>query len=76
MTPLWHPNPGYPPTFTPLSDVDICPPDRIPATEAKGARVLVRLRNGREPQDSWPVFSGTRWTILGCDWDIAEWRRA
>ncbi|HEX7853825.1 MAG TPA: hypothetical protein VF503_09035 [Sphingobium sp.] len=75
MTPGWHPNPGFPPTFTPLSDVDECPPDRIPATEAKGAKVFVKLRNGREPADSWPLL-GSRWTLTGCNWDIAFWRRS
>jgi hypothetical protein len=76
---LWHANTGHPPVFYPLSEDDPCPPNKIDAEEADNARVRVKLRNGMEPEESWPVFGRplqTRWTLLRQAFDILLWRRA
>lgn len=43
--------------------------------------VFVKLRNGLEPGDKWPVDTGrrapnTRWTLQGHPFDIIHWREA
>lgn len=44
------------------------------------SHVWVRLRNGRQPGEKWPVHTGrapsTRWTLIGSDFDIIEWKAA
>lgn len=72
---VWHPNPGYAPIFYPRSDEDVAPPDQIHELEAPNARVFVRLRNGREPHDSWPLKT-TVWKDRNFAFDVAHWRRA
>lgn len=62
----WHPNTGKPPRE--IAGVTI-------------SRVFVRLRDGREPAESWPVVTGrhgetTDWSLKGHPFDIAEWRPA
>lgn len=47
---------------------------------ARCTHVYVRLRNGIQPADKWPVDTGkaqtTRWSLTGCGFDIVEWRAA
>lgn len=62
----WHRNTGTPPRE--IAGVAI-------------ARVFVRLRDGREPAESWPVFTGrngetTNWKLSGHQFDIIDWRPA
>ena len=42
--------------------------------------VFVRLRNGIQPPQSWPVDTGraqsTRWSLTGDAFDITHWRAA
>ncbi len=74
----WRPNTGVAPVFYPQSPDQPCPAHLIPASEAAGARVRVRLRCGTEASCSWPVMGKplpTRWTLIGHDFDILEWRR-
>lgn len=58
----WRKNPGY------------CPDDLVDS----GARVFVRLNNGREPQEPWPVDGrqGLCWSRRNSDFDVAEFRKA
>ena len=41
-------------------------------------RVRVKLRNGVEPAETWPVSTGraetTRWSLTGHPFDIVAWR--
>ncbi len=67
---VWHPNCGYDPNRD-------LPEDAPPIL-----RVYVRLRNGMEPADSWPVSTGkadtTRWAfgMKEHPFDIIAWRPA
>ncbi len=75
----WRPNPGHPPVYDDSEDDTDCPADRIPASEAASARVMVRLANGREPPMSWPIYGRpipTRWSRSASPFDIDQWRRA
>jgi hypothetical protein len=75
----WHANMGHAPVFYPDQPDQPCPPHLLAESEASGARVRVRLRNGREPDESWPIAGRpipTRWTLIGSDFDIIAWRRA
>lgn len=75
----WLSNAGQAPVFYPSFREEECPPHLFAESEAAGARVRVRLRNGREPDDSWPVIGRpvpTRWTLTGGEFDIVAWRRA
>lgn len=75
----WHPNRGEPPVFEPDYPGEACPPNLIHCEEAGRSKVFVRLRNGAEPRESWPVFGRpipTRWSLLGNGFDIRFWRRA
>jgi hypothetical protein len=77
--PGWFPNKGRPPVFYPLDENDPCPPDMIHADQADTARIWPRLRNGRQPQQTWPVIGRplpTRWTLTGDLFDITHWRHA
>lgn len=64
---LWQPNTGR----APYRDEEDGPPI---------LRVFVRLRNGLEPSDSWPVSTGRRettdWKLSRHPFDIVEWREA
>ena len=76
--PLWYRNTGQPPIFYPLEPDEPCPPHQIHMDEAPSARVMVRLRNGRQPAASWPVIGRplpTRWTLTRDPFDITHWRR-
>ncbi|WP_327752923.1 hypothetical protein VVT58_15540 [Sphingobium sp. SJ10-10] len=75
----WHPNTGRPPIFCPEHPDQPCPPHLFAKSEAAGARARVKLRNGVQPDESWPVIGRplpTRWTLTGCSFDILEWKRA
>lgn len=69
MSVVWHPNCGYPPTRDQ-------PEDEAPLTH-----VYVRLRNGIEPVNPWPVeptrSGATRWAfgMREHPFDIVAWRR-
>lgn len=76
---IWQPNMGRAPVFHPDHPDQAVPPHLFTASEASGARVHVRLRNGMEPDGSWPVIGRpvpTRWSLTGHDFDIVAWRRA
>ncbi len=64
----WQPNCGYPPTRD------------QPEGEKPIEYVWVRLRNGTQPKERWPVSTGraetTRWTLQGHSHDIVEWAPA
>ncbi len=75
----WHKNTGLAPVFYPKHPEQKCPVHLFTENEAESARVRVRLRNGREPDGSWPVAgrpNPTRWSLTGHDFDITEWTRA
>ncbi len=75
----WHKNTGRAPVFYPEHPEQECPAHLFTESEAEGARVRVRLRNGREPDGSWPVMGRpkpTRWSLTGDSFDISEWKRS
>lgn len=75
----WQANTGRAPVFYPAHADQPCPPHLFTEAEAETGRVRVRLRNGRQPDESWPVTGRpkpTRWTLIGHDFDIVEWKRA
>lgn len=63
---LWRPNTGQKPGWT---------DDGAPILH-----VMVRLRNGAQPPEKWPVDTGraytTRWTLTNDAFDIVEWKVA
>lgn len=75
----WKKNTGRAPVFHPDHPDQPCPPGLFAQAEAEGGRVRVRLRNGIEPEGSWPVIGRpkpTRWSLTGHDFDILDWKRA
>lgn len=75
----WHKNQGHAPIFRPEQPGQECPPHLFAESEAQSGRVRVRLRNGTEPNESWPVIGRpvpTRWTLPGHGFDIVDWKRA
>ena len=55
-----------------MKNPGFCPP------MLRGRRVKVRLRNGRQPEESWAADGphGCRWTLTGHPYDILEFEVA